>query len=97
MWALKNKKLVDGVTGNNGIPDAAKSEQPPEQGASAEQDENGKPKTPDTNEQPDSDNGEPAQGPDTVADLQAVIDNPESSEADKQAAQELLNEIKGGV
>ena len=37
----------------------------------------------------------PAQGPDTVADLQAVIDNPESSEADKQAAQELLNEIKG--
>ena len=30
-----------------------------------------------------------------IADLQAVIDNPESSEADKQAARELLNEIKG--
>ncbi|MCS5736787.1 hypothetical protein, partial [Herbiconiux daphne] len=29
-----------------------------------------------------------------VADLQAVIDDPETSEADKQAAQELLNEIK---
>ena len=83
VWALKNKKLVDGVTGNNGITDAANSEQPPEPVASAEQDENG------------NDNGEPAQSPDTVADLQAVIDNPESSEADKQAAQELLNEIKG--
>ena len=101
VWALKNKKLVDGITGNNneisnGIPDAANYEQPPEQGASAEQDENGKPKTPDTNAQPENgnDNGEPAQSPDTVADLQAVIDNPESSEADKQAAQELLNEIK---
>ena len=111
VWALKNKKLVDGVTGNNnepinnGIPDAANSEQPPEQGSSAEQDENGKPKTPDTNAQPDNgnDNGEPAQSPDavadsesekTVADLQAVIDNPESSEVDKQAAQELLAEIE---
>ena len=99
VWALKNKKLVDGITGNNGIPDVANSEQPPEQGSSAEQDENGKPKTPDTNAQPENgnDNGEPAQSPDTVADLQAVIDNPESSEADKQAAQELLNEIKGEV
>ena len=29
-----------------------------------------------------------------IADLQAVIDDPESSEADKQAARELLNEIK---
>ena len=90
VWALKNKKLVDGVTGNNepinnGNPDAANSEQPPEQGASAEQGENG------------NDNGEPAQSPDPVADLQAVIDNPESSEADKQAAQELLNETKGEV
>ena len=52
MWALKNKKLVDGVTGNNN-----ESEK-------------------------------------TVAELQAVIDDPESSDADKQAAQELLNEIK---
>ena len=106
VWALKNKKLVDGVTGNNGIPDAVNSEQPPEQGASAEQDENGKPKTPDTDAQPENgnDNGEPAQSPDTVADsesektvaeLQAVIDDPDASADDKQAAQELLNEIKG--
>ena len=89
VWALKNKKLVDGVTGNNGIPDAANSEQPPEQGASGEQDDNGNDNG--------NDNGEPALSPDTVADLQAIIDNPESSEADKQAARELLNEIKGEV
>ena len=160
VWALKNKKLVDGVTGNNnepinnGIPDAANYEQPPEQGASAEQDENGKPKTPDTNAQPENgdDNGEPAQSPDTVADteqgknndpendpdnnqdnqpdnekgdlndeqkqresdnqdnsenrgnysesektvaeLQAVIDDPDASEADKQAAMDLLSELE---
>lgn len=142
VWALKNKKLVDGVTGNNepinkGITDAANSEQPPEQ------DENGKPKTPDTNAQPDNGNGEPAQSPDavadteqgknndpendpdnnqdnqpdneqkqresdnqdnsenrgndsesekTVAELQAVIDDPDASADDKKAAQELLDE-----
>ena len=84
VWALKNKKLVDGVTGNNGIHEAANSEQPPEQ------DENGNVNGNDNG----NDNGEPALSPDTVADLQAVIDNPESSEVDKQAAQELLNEIK---
>lgn len=160
VWALKNKKLVDGVTGNNnepinnGIPDAANSEQPTEQGASAEQDENGKPKTPDTNAQPDNgnDNGESAQSPDavadaeqgknndpendpdnnqdnqpdnekgdlndeqkqresdnqdnsenrgndsesekTVAELQAVIDDPDASADDKKAAQELLDEMQ---
>ena len=111
VWALKNKKLVDGITGNNnepinnGIPDAANSEQPPEQGASAEQDENGKPKTPDTNAQPDNgnDNGEPAQSPDavtdsesekTVAELQAVIDDPDASADDKQAAMVLLAELE---
>ena len=105
VWALKNKKLVDGITGNNGIPDAANSEQPPEQGASAEQDENGKPKTPDTNAQPDNgnDNGEPAQSPDavadsesekTVAELQAIIDDPDASADDKQAAMVLLAELE---
>ena len=144
VWALKNKKLVDGVTGNNnetinnGIPDAANSEQPPEQ------DENGKPKTPDNgndnvepsqnhdavddteqgkNNDPDNnqdnqqdnekvdlndeqkqrqsdsqnvdgDSGTVSESEKQIADLQAVIDDPETSEADKQAAQELLNEIK---
>ena len=90
VWSLKNKKLVDGVTGNNSIPVAANSEQPPEQ------DETGEPaQSPGTvadykQEQDDNpDNNQDNQ----ADDLQAVIDNPESSEADKQAAQELLNEI----
>ena len=103
VWALKNKKLVDGITGNNGIPDAANSEQPPEQGSSAEQDENGKPKTPDTNAQQTTITGEPAQNPDTVADsesektvaeLQTVIDDPDASADDKQAAMDLLAELE---
>lgn len=155
VWALKNKKLVDGVTGNNGIPDSdadpADNGKPNESTGSGEQDGGGEPEKTVINPQPENgnDNGEPAQSPDPVADteqatdndpdnnqdnqaddnqeglndeqeqresdnsdnsddsgndsesekeiadLQAVIDNPESSEADKQAARELLNEIKG--
>ena len=146
VWALKNKKLVDGVTGNNGIPDSyadhAYNGKPNESTGSGEQDGGWEPEKAVINSQPENgnDNGEPAQSPGTVADteqatdnnqdnqdglndeqeqresdnsnnsdnsgndsesekeiadLQAVIDNPESSEADKQAAQELLNEIKG--
>lgn len=155
VWALKNKKLVDGVTGNNAIPDSdadpADNGKPNESTGSGEQDGGGEQETSVTDAQPENgnDNGEPAQSPDSVADteqatdndpdnnqdnqaddnqeglndeqeqresdnsdnsndsgndsesekeiadLQAVIDNPESSEADKQAARELLNEIKG--
>lgn len=115
VWALKNKKLVDGVTGNNGIPDSgvdhADNGNPNEstgggdhdgggeRDGSGEQDGGWEQENTVINQQTENgnDNGEPAQGPDTVADLQAVIDNPESSEADKQAAQELLNEITGEV
>ncbi len=142
VWALKNKKLVDGVTGNNGITnsDANPSDngKPNESTGSGEQYGGGEPENAVINPQKENgnDNGEPAQSPDPVADteqatdnqeglndeqeqresdnsdnsddsgndsesekeiadLQAVIDNPESSEADKQAALELLNEIKG--
>ena len=94
VWALKNKKLVDGITGNNNeISNVTDNGAEPEQTGSGEQ------KKAVTDAQPENENdtGEPAQSPDTVADLQSVIDNPESSEADKQAAQELLNEIKGEV
>ena len=103
VWALKNKKLVDGVTGNNGIPDSganhADNGNPNESTGSGEQDGFGELENTVINQQTENgnDNGEPAQSPGTVADLQAVIDNPESSEADKQAARELLNEIKGEV
>lgn len=146
VWALKNKKLVDGVTGNNEIPnsdvDAADNGKPNETTGSGEQDGGGEQEKTDIIQKPENDNGESAQSPDTVtdtnpdnnqdnqpddnqeglndeqeqrefdtadnsensgddsesekqiADLQAVIDDPESSDADKQAAQELLNEIK---
>lgn len=155
VWALKNKKLVDGVTGNNNeiansganIKDNGTANEPTGNG---EQDGGGEPEKTVIDAQPENgnDNGEPAQSPETVADteqaqnsdpdnnqdndqntneevlndeqeqrksdnqdnsenrgndfesektvaeLQAVIDDPESSDADKQAAQELLNEIK---
>ena len=146
VWALKNKKLVDGVTGNNGITNSdaghADNGKPNESTGSGEQDGGGEQEKAVINTQTENgnDNGKPAQSPDPVADteqatdnnqdnqeglndeqeqresdnsdnsddsgndsesekeiadLQAVIDNPESSEADKQAARELLNEIKG--
>ena len=41
------------------------------------------------------DSGNDSESEKEIADLQAVIDNPESSEEDKQTALELLNEIKG--
>lgn len=155
VWALKNKKLVDGVTGNNNeiansdanITDNGTANEPTGNG---EQDGGGEQEKTVIDAQPENgnDNGEPAQSPETVADteqaqnsdpdnnqdnaqntneevlndeqeqresdnqdnsenrgndfepektvaeLQAVIDDPESSDADKQAAQELLNEIK---
>lgn len=148
VWALKNKKLVDGVTGNNGIansnPDVSNTEATSEPTGNGEQITSGEPEKTDTEKKPENgnDNGEPAQRPDPepvadpdnnqdeqsdvnkeglndeqeqrefdtadnsenrgndpesekqIADLQAVIDDPESSDADKQAAQELLNEIK---
>lgn len=151
VWALKNKKLVDGVTGNNEpIPDSnadvTTAGAPTKQAASNEPNSNGEPETTDINAQSENggDNGEPAQRPDPetvaepdvdnadgnnpeivneensneqeqrqsdsqndsgvsgnvsesekqIADLQAVIDDPESSEADKQAAMDLLAELE---
>lgn len=160
VWALKNKKLVDGIVDDNGLPDETNTGENDVNNGSANNDDNGKsnetesgaeqdksrePEATDTNAESgngndnggegsasesgvntDSDN-EPDNNPDNengvnedeqgqrqsdnqdnsensgndsesekeIADLQAVIDNPESSEADKQAARELLNEIKG--
>ena len=148
VWALKNKKLVDGVTGNNGIVDSnadvADNGTTPEQTGNGKQNSGGESETTiiDAQQENGDDNGKPAKSPDTVADtdpdnnqdnqqdvnkevlndeqeqrksdnqdnsensgndsesektiadLQSVIDDPETSEADKEAAQELLNEIK---
>lgn len=160
VWALKNKKLVDGIVDDNSLPDETNTGENDVNNGSANNDDNGKsnetesgaeqdksrePEATDTNAESgngndnggegsasesgvntDSDN-EPDNNPDNengvnedeqgqrqsdnqdnsensgndsesekeIADLQAVIDNPESSEADKQAARELLNEIKG--
>lgn len=153
VWALKNKKLVDGVTGNNGIansnPDVSNTGATSEPTGNGEQITSGEPEKADTETKTENgnDNGEPAQRPDPepvtdadpdnnqgdqsdvnkeglndeqeqrepdnqdnnessgddsesekqINDLQAIIDDPESSEDDKQAARELLNEINKGA
>ena len=81
VWALKNKKLVDGVTGNNGITnsDANPSDngKPNESTRSGEQDGGGEPEKAVINPQTENgnDNGEPAQSPDPVADTEQATDN----------------------
>lgn len=69
VWALKNKKLVDGVTGNNGIPDS--DADPADNGTAQEQAGNGKPnsggeqETPviDAQQENGNDNGESPKAP----------------------------------
>ena len=118
VWALKNKKLVDGVTGNNetinnGIPDVADNGTAPEQGKNTDpvnnpdnnnqdnQPDNEKGDLNDEQKQRESDNqdnsenrGNDSESEKTVAELQAVIDDPDASADDKKAAQELLDEMQ---
>lgn len=127
VWALKNKKLVDGVVDDNAVlPNetgndngnggkGSASDTATDNGQENNADDNQADNTESNNdtdlnngggedeqEQRQSDNqdsgndsGNDFESEKEIADLQAVIDNPESSEADKQAARELLNEIKG--
>ena len=106
VWALKNKELVDDKVGNNeqgteGPASDVASESGSDQdlGTDPEKEidpdldldkdgererERGQAQDPDSN--PDTDNSP------EVDELQAIIDDPESSEEDKQAARELLAE-----
>lgn len=108
VWALKNKKLVNEIVGDN---DEQRTEGPASdlanQGGGDEDLGTGKPKE-EVDKDLDKDlDGErerdrsQAQDPDPKTDtdtdtdkdeLQAIIDDPESSEEDKQAARELLAE-----
>ena len=123
VWALKNKKLVDGVTGNNQVENNSQPDDnnnvvdengEPAQGPETDpaidpatdpdksnsdknevlEDEQGKRQPDNANLDEGSGNGvEPEK---QIAELQAVIDNPDSSEEDIKAAQELIDEINKG-
>ena len=47
------------------------------------------------NQDSGNDSGNDSESEKTIEELQAIIDSPDSSDEDKQAARELLNEIKG--
>ena len=115
VWALKNKKLVDGVTGNNqvennpqpdnntnvgdenGEPAQGPATDPDKSNSSQNEeltDEQGK-REPD-NANPDEGSGNGSEPEKQIAEMQAVIDDPDSSEEDKKAAQELLDEMNKG-
>lgn len=97
VWALKNKKLVDGVTGNNGIPDSdadhADNGKPNESTGSGEQDGGGEPEKTVINPQTENwnDNGEPAQSPGTVADTEQATDNSDNSGNDSEYEKEIAD------
>lgn len=126
VWALKNKKLVDGVVddnavlpnetgndnGNGGEGSASDTDAVTTQDNNADinQGENSESNTDndlnnggseDEQEQRQSDNqdsgndsGNDSESEKTIEELQAIIDSPDSSDEDKQAATELLTELQ---
>lgn len=130
VWALKNKKLVDGIVNNDGdLPDETNTNNNNDNGnggggsASDNDTANNQDNNADNNqadnsesnndnelnnggseneqEQRQSDNadsgnnsGNDSESEKTIEELQAVIDSPDSSDEDKQAATELLNELQ---
>lgn len=118
VWALKNKKLVDGVVEDNAdLPNETDTDNGNggEGSASDTDPDNGQENNADSNsdndlnnggsedeqEQRQSDNqdsgndsGNDSESEKTIEELQAVIDSPDSSDEDKQAAIELLAELQ---
>lgn len=130
VWALKNKKLVDGIVNNDGdLPDETKTNNNNDNGnggggsASDTDPTNNQDNNADNNqadnsesnndnelnnggseneqEQRQSDNqdsgnnsGNDSESKKTIEELQAIIDSPDSSDEDKQAATELLTELQ---
>ena len=118
VWALKNKKLVDGVVEDNAdLPNETDTDNGNggEGSASYTDQDNGQENNVDSNsdndlnnggsedeqEQRQSDNqdsgndsGNDSESEKTIEELQAVIDSPDSSDEDKQAAIELLAELQ---
>ena len=130
VWALKNKKLVDGIVNNNDdLPDETMTSNNPDDGnegegsASDTDPANSQDNSADNNqadnsesnsgnelnngggedeqEQRQSDNqdsgnnsGNDSESEKTIEELKAVIDSPDSSDEDKQAATELLTELQ---
>lgn len=125
VWALKNKKLVDGVVDDNAVlpnetgndsgngGDGSASDTATDNGQENNADDNQADNSDsnsdndlnnggseDEQEQRQSDNqdsgndsGDDSESEKTIEELQAVIDSPDSSDEDKQAATELLNEL----
>ena len=125
VWALKNKKLVDGVVDDNAVlpnetgndngngGEGSASDTATDNGQENNADDNQAANTESNNdtdlnngggedeqEQRQSDNqdsgndsGDDYESEKTIEELQAVIDSPDSSDEDKQAATELLNEL----
>lgn len=130
VWALKNKKLVDGIVNNtDDLPDETKTNNNNDndnggEGSASDADAaNNQDNNADNNqadnsesnndnelndggseneqEQLQSDNagsgnnsGNDSESEKTIEELQAIIDSPDSSDEDKQAATELLNELQ---
>lgn len=125
VWALKNKKLVDGVvddtavlpneTGNdngnggegsasdtatdNGQENSADDNQAANTESNNDTDlnngggEDEQEQRQSYNQDSGNDSGNDSESEKTIEELQAVIDSPDSSDEDKQAATELLNEL----
>ena len=104
VWALKNKKLVDGIVNNNDdLPNETmpnnNSDDGNEGGGSASDtgpvnNQDNEQKHRQSNNQDSGNNSKNgSESKETIDELKAVIDSPDSSDEDKQAASELLTEL----
>ena len=105
IWHIKNKELVDDIIDNKELPDELKQNQPDNSNSKSGNGDNpesdGKPAgTGEPEQQPERER-EQGQAPETetvaeqVKELQAVIDDKNSSDDEKQAAKELIAELQG--
>ena len=104
VWALKNKKLVDGIVNNNDdLPNETmpnnNSDDGNEGGGSASDtgpvnNQDNEQKHRQSNNQDSGNNSKNgSESKETIDELKAVIDSPDSSDEDRQAASELLTEL----
>lgn len=91
IWHVKNKELVDDIINKEDLPDELQQNRADNRDNQSDSGNN--PQGEQERER------EPAQAPETVAEqiaeLQAVIDDENSSDDEKQAAKELIAELKG--
>ena len=95
IWALKNKELVDGDPSNNTeetTNEQGTEKQPADVGNKESGDGDNQSRDTEVEQERERERGQGQSTESSTDELQAIIDDPEASEEDKQAARELIQE-----